>query len=262
MINKNLNIYKLLKHCLVMIKIVDRFILVGSSHVAKNSLAEIEEAIEKFMPEVVCLELDHVRFKKLMTSNVDKKPTSSDILKSIKEFGAFGFLFANIAGYVQGKIGKKLGVKPGVDMKTGYLKARELKIPVSLIDQNIKVTLKNLSKLSFFKKISLFGGMFFKGMKKENRELLNFDLKKVPSERVVSKMVDILKKESPLLYDILIEGRNRYMVKRLLKLRELHEGYILAIVGAGHVRGMVDLLDKELVCDTKGLNVSYSFSVE
>ena len=248
-----------------MIKKIDKFILVGSSHVAKDSLNEIKTAIENNMPEVVCLELDSVRFKSLMSNNKGKNKSSvRQTIQVMKDIGVFGFLFSSIAGYVQQKIGKNIGAQPGIDMKTGYLKARELKIPVSLIDQNIKVTMKKLSKLSFFKKVSLFSSLIFKSFKKENRELLDFDLKKVPSEKVITQMIGILRKEAPMLYNILIHQRNVYMVNKLFKLKENHEGDILAVVGAGHVDGMMKLIKKRIGSQVllEDTYVSFSFASE
>ena len=46
-----------------MIKEIDNIILLGTSHVAKQSAKEIEEAIEKYNPEVVGIELDFGRFE-------------------------------------------------------------------------------------------------------------------------------------------------------------------------------------------------------
>ena len=56
-----------------MIKIIDRIVLVGTSHVAENSISEIEEALDKYMPEVVGIELDTNRFKALMAENQEDK---------------------------------------------------------------------------------------------------------------------------------------------------------------------------------------------
>lgn len=177
-----------------MIKIVDRIILIGTSHIAENSVKEIEDAIDKYSPEVVTLELDTDRFKRLMSED-NPKGQKASTYKTIKELGAFGYLFAQLAGFVQKRVGKSVDMEPGVDMKSAYIKARDNNIPVALIDINIKITLKKLSKLSFLKKGKLIGSLFFKSFKKEYRELLNFDLKSVPDDEAVIKMIQILKKK-------------------------------------------------------------------
>lgn len=238
-----------------MIEKIGPYILVGTSHVAKQSVKEIEQAIEQYKPEVVGIELDSQRLKSLYHKG---KPS---IRQTIKQVGAFGALFALVAGAVQKKVGKHLGVEPGLDMKAGYEKAREYKIPVALIDVPVTITLKKLSKVPFTKKMGMLFGLTFKSFKKEYRQTLKFDVKKgVPEDKQIEDMLDIVKKETPLLYDILIEQRNHHMVKRLNNLREHHDGYIMAVVGAGHVRGM-----KELLLNTHSSNqtqFNYTFQVE
>lgn len=252
-----------------MIEKIDNIILLGTSHVAKQSAKEIEEAIEIYKPEVVGIELDIDRLKTLLSSdsNANKKRRSNR--KMIKEIGFSGYLFAMIAGFVQDKVGKSLGIEAGIDMKTAYQKSREKKIPVALIDLNIKVTLKKLSSLSFRKKISLFSSLFFKSFKKEYRNQLQFDVKKgVPDEKVIAQMLKIVEKEIPQMYKILIHDRNIHMSKKLLDLRQNHSGNILAVVGAGHLEGMKKYLKENIgeiksntqTLDENSINVSYSFN--
>jgi pheromone shutdown-related protein TraB len=244
-----------------MIKKIDRIILVGTSHVAKDETKKIEQTIEKYMPDVVCLELDTQRLKKVLAPKDEKTKQKPQTYQAIKELGAFGFLFAQLAGYVQKKVGKSVKIDPGVDMKTAYNKARELKIPVSLIDIDIRITLKKLSKLSFIKKISLVSSLFFKSFKKEYRKLLNFDLKKLPEEKMITQMIQILKKETPSLYKILIDDRNKHMSQRLLKLKEEHSGYIMAFVGAGHLEGMETIIKKQIEENSTD-HITFSFMLE
>ncbi|MDA3856474.1 MAG: TraB/GumN family protein [Candidatus Woesearchaeota archaeon] len=242
-----------------MIKIVDRIVLIGTSHVAENSIKEIEDTITKYAPEVVALELDTPRFRALMSEGDDKKKAKKSY-SAISELGAFGYVFARVAGYVQKKVGTKLGVDPGVDMKGAYIFARDNKIPVALIDINIKVTLKKMSKLSFFKKLSLFGSIM-RPAKKEEKDLLDFDLKSVPDEDVVIKMIEVLEKRTPDLYKILIDDRNKYMAKKLMTLKDKHEGIIIAVMGAGHVEGISKILNENLFKNSSS-QISYSYVVD
>jgi len=244
-----------------MLKIKNNIILLGTSHVSKQSQKEILETINKYEPEVIGIELDLKRFKTLMS----KKPQTNkpSLYQTIKEFGTTGAIFGLIAGYMQTKIGKKLNIDPGIDMKTAYKIAREKKIPTSLIDQDIKITLKNMSKLSFFKKFTMFTSITFKSFQKKYKQKLNFNIKNgVPEEKVVTQLISLVKREVPDLYNILIDDRNKYMVKRLLKLKEKHDGYILAVVGAGHVEGMAKLLDKEFPEKSSQTILEHKFIVE
>ena len=58
-------------------------------------------------------------------------------------------------------------------------------------------------------------------------------------------MMKTLRKRYPTVYKVLVEDRNKYMVKKLVALmRQYPEKKILAIVGAGHKEGMEKLLLK------------------
>lgn len=243
-----------------MIKIKGNIILLGTSHVSSKSQLDIKNTIEKYSPQVVGIELDIDRFKSLMSKSKNK--SSPSIFTMIKDFGLTGTLFAIIAGYFQNKIGKKLNIKPGIDMKTAYTISREHKIPTSLIDLNIKHTMRKLSNISFYNKLKMFITLVFKSFKKEYKKKFKFNLKSgVPDEHIILELLEIVKKEVPLFYDILIEDRNKFMVKKLLALRDRHkDGYVLAVVGAGHVNGMYKLLDEQLIED-KHVTVNRKFKV-
>lgn len=241
-----------------MIRKIGNIILVGTSHVSQESAHEIEDAIELYKPELVTIELDVSRFKSLMSEKMQERMSFKENLYLLREVGVFGFLFAKIAGYVQNKIAKSLKIEPGVDMKKAFLIARENKIPVALVDVPIKKTLRKFSKLSFFEKFGMICRLFFKSFTKDFRRKLNFDVRKVPDEKLISELMGLLKKEAPPVYEILIEDRNKHMVKRLLLLKGNHKGNILAVVGAGHVEGMYELL-----ADGSDSNkFSFSFVVE
>jgi pheromone shutdown-related protein TraB len=233
-----------------MIKIIGNIILLGTSHVSKQSTLEIKQAINKYNPEVVGIELDYDRFKSLFSNSKNKKNINFKSL--VKEFGLSGAIFTLVAGHFQKKIGKKMKIEPGIDMKTAYLESRKKKIPTSLIDLNIKHTMRKISNINTFKKIGLIFKLIFTSLNPKNAKKYQFDIKKgVPSEKTIIQIFNFLKKEFPQIYKILIVDRNRFMVKKLLSLRQRHsEGYILAVVGAGHLPGMYELLKKEIKEDS------------
>ena len=73
--------------------------------------------------------------------------------------------------------------------------------------------------------------------------LEEFDLRKVPEQQVIVKIIGQMKKQYPSIYKTIISDRDKYMVRQLVKLmRENPEKKILAIVGAGHKEGMEKLL--------------------
>lgn len=239
-----------------MLKKVEDVILVGTSHVAKQSAKEIKAAIAFYKPELVCLELDIDRFQHLM--NPDKSK-DKNTYKTLREVGLAGYLFAMLGGFTQKKIAKSLGIEPGVDMKTGYLEARKNKIATALIDIHIRTTLKKMSKIPFTKKVKLAFDLFTKGFKKEYRNKLNFDPKSgVPGDAQIEQMIGMIEKEIPILYKILIHDRNVYMANKILELKENHDGPVMAVMGAGHIKGVEEILRTKIFSN----QISFSFNVD
>ena len=219
--------------------------ILGTSHIAKQSVNEIKNFIETHKPDVVAVELDLQRAAALMQEQKNKV-SIADIL----QIGLKGYIFVKIGQIVQEKLGKMVGVAPGSDMKTAMNLARKEKLDLAFIDQPIRITLKNFSKKLTWRERFRFLGEMIKGLlfpKKQMRDmgLNNFDLSKVPAEEVIEKLVGQMKKKYPSMYKTLISDRNKYMVRALVKLMRKHpDKKILAVVGAGHKKGMEALLLK------------------
>ena len=219
--------------------------IIGTSHIAKESVNEIKETIEKEKPDIVAVELDVDRAAALLHGQ-KSKVTISEILK----IGVKGYLFAKIGQFVQQKLGKMVGMAPGSDMKTAILESKKNNLKVALIDQPIRITLKNFSKNLTWKERFLFGWDIIKGLimpKKQMKQfgLNNFDLSTVPKTELIEKMMEGLQGRYPSVYKSLVEDRNKYMIKKLVKLMHAEpEAKILVVVGAGHKKGMEELLLK------------------
>ena len=219
--------------------------LIGTSHIARESILEIKQAFKNLQPQMVAVELDAERAAALQEGQ--KRRIS---FRQMLQVGWKGMLFAKIGQYVQQHLGKMVGVDPGAEMKAALELAREHRIPVALIDQPIRVTLRNISSQLTWKEKGRFlqdllKGIFFRKKYLREQGLDSLDLRKVPSHELIEKLLGEVQKHYPSLYRVLVEDRNRYMVRQLVKLLRLHPGKkILVIVGAGHKKGMEELLAK------------------
>ncbi len=219
--------------------------LIGTSHIAQESIKEIKKTLEELQPDIVALELDAPRAASLLQEE-KRKISLLDALR----IGFRGFLFAKIGQFVQEQLGKRVGVSPGAEMKTALLWAQKNKKEIALVDQPIQVTLKKFSQSLQWKEKFRFVGDFFFGLFASKRQLQKWkisslDLRKVPAEELIHEMMQQMKSRYPSVYRVLVEERNAYMTKRLVKLLREHQGKkIVAIVGAGHKKGMEELLKK------------------
>jgi len=211
--------------------------LVGTNHVSTESVDKIKQAIDTYNPTIVCVELDKDRLGGLMTKRQSYSP------KLIFQVGVFGYLFVIIAGSVQNYIAKKIGTKPGIDMLYAIQYAREKKISVALIDQNVRVTLRRfrLSLKEIFRFMwDIIRSPFSKSFAKE---LGMSDIRKIPPQDVILRAMNYIQKAYPSVYRVLIEERNQYMVARIKHLVALNpDAVLVVVVGAGHIHGMQKLL--------------------
>lgn len=215
--------------------------IIGTSHISPESVKQVKETIQKIKPDFVAIELDKGRFLSLT-----KKQKSSKRIE-IRKLGIGGFLFIIIGAWIEKKLGKIVGTEPGVEMKTAINEAAKIKAKVALIDQNINITisrlLKNLTrkeKLTFLYDLTL--GWIF-----QRKLVVKFNLKKVPEDKLIDMMIDLVKDRYPTVYNVLIAERNVYMAKKLMNLMKANpEAKIVAVVGAGHKQGMLEYINQKL----------------
>jgi len=219
--------------------------ILGTSHIAAESIKEITHMVESWKPDIIAVELDIGRAASLFTE--EKRSVS---LAVIMEVGVKGYLFAKIGQIIQQKLGQSVGISPGAEMKTALELAKKHKIQAELIDQPIKITLARFSKsltwrekYRFVEEIVL--GLLFPKRQMKKMRFTQFDLRKVPSKELIEKMMGHFQVRYPSVYKTLVADRNTYMVRQLIRLmKEYPEKKILAVVGAGHEKGMRELLLK------------------
>jgi len=212
--------------------------LIGTSHIAKESIDNITKEFSELNPDIVCVELDTRRMHALLT---DAKPDRS--LSGIKTYGFSGYLFAVIGSFIQEKLGNVVGVKPGSDMLTAVNLAKSTHKTLHLVDQDIEITLKRFSKaFTWREKFRLVGDIFKAPFSKKQ----HIDLNKVPKEELIGKLMGDLKKRYPNLYRVLIDERNQVMAKNIYKIMSKNEDKkILVVIGAGHEKELLQLIKAE-----------------
>ncbi len=209
---------------------IQNLIIVGTSHIAIESIQEVTKAIVELKPDIIALELDLKRFKRLI-SGKEHKVKLSDIRQK-------GFLINLIGAYIERYLGKKVGVMPGAEMKEAIRLAKEDKIKIALIDQDISITLRKLKEnFTWREKLRLVKTILTAPFATQSTKKIKLDLTKVPEQKLINQLTLQVKKEYPSIYKVLIEERNEIMASKLITL--MHENKkVLAIVGAGHVSGM------------------------
>ena len=204
--------------------------IIGTSHIAIQSVSEVENAIESISPDIIALELDLARFKRLSSNKKEKI--------SLRNIGQQGSLISFIGSWVEKYLGKKVGTMPGAEMKKAIFLAKKNRIKIALIDQDIQITLKKLkTRFSLKEKLKLIMDI----LKAPFGPRIKIDLTKVPEQKLINKLTQQVKKNYPSIYKTLIEERNEIMAQRLMQLMKKNNK-IIAIIGAGHIEGIIKII--------------------
>ena len=219
---------------------MENLTIISTSHVAKESVKKVRETIEEQKPEIVAVELDIKRLGALFS------PQKRIPLSMVKRVGVRGFIFLVFARSAQQRIGKWVGVTPGAEMKAAVLAAKKEKAKIALIDRDIEVTIRRLSKALTWREKWRFFKDLVSGLAGRGPKIEGFDVRKVPPSRVIEAAMKYLRKSYPGIYRVLVEERNMVMARNLLKIMEVEKGKrIVVVVGAGHEEGIKELLNSE-----------------
>ncbi len=228
--------------------------LVGTAHVSQKSVEEVRSAIEEFQPDIVGVELDQGRYVSL-TQETTEEPPVTEILKG----GNFGRLLVQwVLAYIQQRIGAETGVKPGAEMLAAIDEAKAHQKPVALIDRDIRITLTRFwGRMGIWERIKLIGALIYSLVSVEKEEI---DIDGLMDQDVVSAAMEEFRKFSPHGAQALIDERDAYLAHQILMLGNRY-GRVLAVVGAGHIRGVQRYLEapetlpplQTLTAETKGL---------
>jgi len=192
----------------------------------------VERIITGEMPERVCVEIDSSRYK----SMTEKQNWSSlNIYQVIREKKGFLLLGNLVLSSFQRRLGIDLGVKPGEEMMRAVTVAEGLGIPYSFSDREIQTTLRRAwAKTGFWGKNKMLAAMISSII--SNEKLTPAEIEELKKKSELEGMMEELASYLPAVKEVLIDERDLYLAS---KIYETGEKRVLAVVGAGHVPGIV-----------------------
>jgi pheromone shutdown-related protein TraB len=222
-------------------------IVLGTAHVSRESVDLVRNAVSELHPDVVCVELDAKRFEALARPDRFEARDLREVIRT-RQLATLGLNLA-LASY-QRSLGVALGVKPGAELLEAARCAEAEGIPVALCDRDVRITLRRAWRaLSFWKRmllVSTFTAALF-----EREELSEEDLRELRRTDVLSRLLNELGAAFPGLKQVLIDERDAYLAERI---RETPGRRVLAVVGAGHVEGLVRTLESGAPVDLAALS--------
>ncbi|NOQ37724.1 hypothetical protein GQ472_02440 [archaeon] len=214
--------------------------LIGTSHIAKESLEKVDMNISGRKPDLVAVELDLARLQGL----IHKK-------KGKIQLPLFQKVIVLLLQKMQDTLSKETGILPGQEMLDAVRHAKKAEARVALIDQRIDVTISRLMKAMGLKEKAklmayLVMGFLGLGASKILPADKGIDLNKIPEDEFIEYAMGYMESSFPSIYKVLVSDRNWYMAHNLMKLSSNFDT-IIAVVGAGHVKGMKKLLEDEKI---------------
>ncbi len=225
------------------VKIKDNIILIGTAHISEDSVREVREAIEKYKPDIVAVELCQKRYEAITQKDKWESTPVTSLLKSNK---AYLMLAQTFLASIQRRLGKEYGVEPGSEMIAAIDEAKKHNTAVALVDRDISITLKRAWRRMGIREKFRLSWEFMKaliGFDKE--ELEELDLKELMKEDVISTLMKEFGEIAPSVATVLIHERDEYISKKILD--ESKKGRVVAVVGAGHLKGITEHLKKKKI---------------
>jgi pheromone shutdown-related protein TraB len=207
-------------------------VLIGTAHVSKESVTLVEETIANERPDTVCVELCPSRYQSLKQKD---RWQNTDIVKVIKEKKAFLLLSNLMLASFQKRLAKKLDIQPGQEMLQAIDSAEALGARIVVADRDIRTTLARAWRImGFWNKIKLLFQLIL--ALGEVDEISEADVEKMKERDALEAILSEVGQSMPAIRHALIDERDLYLAE---KIRTAPGPKIVAVVGAGHVPGIV-----------------------
>ena len=211
--------------------------LVGTAHVSAESVAEVENTIRELKPDSVAIELDEKRADSIRNKD---KYRNLDIIKVLRRGEGFLLLANLVLASFQRRMGQNVGVNPGDEMLAAMRVADELGIPSVMADRQIQITLKRAwAKNSFWGKCKLLATLLSSAFSKE--DMSEQDIENIKEKNEMDSMMNELADFMPVVKEVLIDERNVYLAQHIW---DSPGNSVVAVLGAGHLDGVVENLEK------------------
>lgn len=227
-----------------------KFVLLGTAHVSQKSADVVKSLIETNEFDTVAIELDELRYQAITDVNRYKNMDLVSIIKNKQT----GLIATNLAmSAYQNRLAEQLGVEPGAEMKQAIESTQAADLELWKIDRSVGITMKRTWRsLRFLEKINLifgFGGFF------DKEEISEKEIEKLKSGDMLESTFNEFSENSESLFKSLIDERDQFMAARLQhaieKPTQLSPKNVLVVIGAGHLKGLSNYLQKTIDSEKK-----------
>ena len=217
-------------------------ILIGTAHISRESADLVDRVITEEKPDVVCVELCKARFEAIKQKD---KWQEMDIVKVIRENRTALLLSQLLMMSLQKKIAERFNINPGEDMLRAISRAAESGAEVVLADREIRVTLlRTWRMMGLWSKMKFLSDMILSLFIGEN--ITEENIEELKQHDVLDLALKSIGEKLPELKTTLIDERDQFLA---CSIRNSQGRKIVAVVGAGHIPGIIENIGKEIDID-------------
>ena len=226
------------------VEIDDRLRILGTAHVSSESVELVRNQIEEWEPDLIAVELCPSRMAALTEP---ESLDSEDLLKIIKEGRSAMILLQSALAAQQRRMGISSGERPGAELLAAVNAAEESDIPVEMIDRDVVITLRRAwRKMGMIEKWRILNALLWE----EDDEEVSID-EVLGDSDLLSSMMEEARELAPRAGEVLIDERDSFLAGRIQQIRG--KGKVLAVIGAGHLSGVVQNLGEPAMETTSRL---------
>jgi pheromone shutdown-related protein TraB len=215
------------------------FILVGTAHVSRQSVDLVKDIISQEQPDTVCVELCDSRYQ---TIHQQDRWQNMDIVKVIKQKKAFLLLSNLILAAFQKRIAAKLDIRPGQEMIQAIESAKAVDAHLHLADRDVRITLaRTWRQMGWWSRIKLIFQLILSFGDVE--EISAEDVERMKQQDMLESVLAEVGRSMPAIRRTLIDERDQYLSA---KIRSAPGDKVVAVVGAGHMPGIIKYWDRDV----------------
>ena len=227
------------------VDIDERLRIIGTSHISSASVALVREQIEEWKPDLVAVELCKSRLRSLQQpDDLD----NDDLLKIISDGRSSMILLQSALAAQQRRMGVETGEKPGAELLAAIEVADEKGVEHALIDRDVVITLRRAwRKMGLREKWRVLNALLWED---DDEEFELDDL--LEDSDMLTTLLEEARDAAPRAGEVLIDERDVFLAGRIQQVRG--KGKVLAVVGAGHINGVIEHLKQPAMETTSRLS--------
>lgn len=214
--------------------------LLGTAHVSRASAEAVAREIASGEYDDIAIELCANRHRGIVEPDALERMDLFEVIRT----GKVPMITAMLAmAAFQQRIAEQFGIEPGAEMRAAIDGAKTRDLQLHLIDRDIGTTLRRVYRnVPWYKRMYLFSGLFASIVVDD--EIPEAEIEALKEGDLLESTFAQFADAEHRIYQPLIDERDQYMAARLLDIAAGGARRVLAVVGAGHLKGLKRYLEQ------------------